>query len=142
MRAVRVMLHFYDAVLANNLAAFVRFNMHRMANTTNHLMNHSVGYRDRHQMTEEIVLSKIEMYQTMFASWNAWLEGDPTDDDLASLDSIKKCHTEYQKCFQDQQKLLHTCESSNTLAAAISRMPLVTRVELHDDDRFCSHRSL
>lgn len=128
IQAVRVVLNYYDPVLAHDLRKFVLFHMNRLQEETNWMEDE----QNLNEIPKEDVLAKIKIYTRMLTAWATWLQNDPSDDDMLYLDPMIKCQAQYKELFNEQMELLSSGSFEKRAAAAFLKMPIASRLELQD----------
>lgn len=138
--AVRVVLYFYDSVMAHDIWDFADYNMEKLRETVEFLERIvSVDYETKVlHAPEETVLETIDKFKAVLESWEAFTDGTP--DDLANMEDlsyrmvVRKAHEEYRRRFAEQQRMREDGTFLQTVAAAMARMPRATRLEVRDDE--------
>jgi len=141
--AVRVILSFYDSVMADDIWAFADYSMEKLRETTEFFERIvSVDYETKVlHAPEETVLETIDKFKAVLESWEAFIDGTPDDpanvEDLSYRMVIRKAHEEYRRRFAEQQRMREDGTFLQTVAAVMARMPRATRLEVRDNESAC-----
>ena len=135
VRAVRVVLDYYDYELANNIWLFAEYSADNLGRRTD--FSERLALRKTPGSLESD-LEPIRKARELENSWTSFASdtvGDATlTANLRGLQLLQRAHEEYQSRAADQKKLLGNQDFVRSVATAISRMPLATRLEFAEFD--------
>jgi hypothetical protein len=134
--AVRVVLHFYDSVLADDILAFAGYNHHKLREITKSLEIEIVYCSNKLDTCPEVVIDAANKAKAILDSWRNFVLGTPdnpaSEDDWSHRMIIRKAHEKYRQLFADQERMRKDGVFVRDVAAAVARMPIATRLELHN----------
>ncbi|PSS13293.1 hypothetical protein M430DRAFT_267445 [Amorphotheca resinae ATCC 22711] len=136
VRGVRVLLHFYDSGLANDIWTFADHNAGQLREETE-LIERSAPSTLLNS-SKEMILEAAKKVRPILESWEGFVRGTPDDpaceNDLRYRMLLRRAHEEYRRRFADQERLREDGSFIRAVAAAIARMPTAKRLELRDED--------
>ncbi|CAO1601533.1 hypothetical protein XANCAGTX0491_005188 [Xanthoria calcicola] len=141
VRAVRLVLDYYDYELANDFALFAEYFAAKMADHAQFLefmdreefKDHEI-FKDRDGNSKKIIQKtrQLENFCSSFASGavdEADYGANPSHRNL-----LQRAHEAYRSCVTDQKQVCENGAFFRTVAAAINRMPRARRLELREQD--------
>ncbi|KAH7312977.1 hypothetical protein BKA65DRAFT_600519 [Rhexocercosporidium sp. MPI-PUGE-AT-0058] len=141
VRTVRVILSFYDSKLAASFPEFVGYNAKKLSESADGVEEMArydeelAGYRDQ-GCSQRISQRKIVQTRSILNIGTQIEDEDLSNEGQSYRNALIRGYEEYQKLFEEQEKRLADGSFIESVAAAIARMPLATRLEIHDYRRF------
>ncbi|KAH9221227.1 hypothetical protein DL95DRAFT_519273 [Leptodontidium sp. 2 PMI_412] len=149
---VRVIMSFYDSKLAGSFLLFARYNAEILAESADgveKMARHDEAmakyedeglipkdHRSRAQRIEDKKKDEDDVKRGRLIA-DSWNRMQTSDESLSGegepyQNALRRGHEEYRKLFEEQEILLKDGSFNDSVAAAMARMPLATRLEIHD----------
>ncbi|CAL8578327.1 hypothetical protein XPA_004116 [Xanthoria parietina] len=141
VRAVKVVLDYYDYELANDFALFAEYFAAKLAEHAGFL-----EYMDREEFKDQEIFKDQEgnRKETIQKAWQlenfclSFASGAVDEADFGANPShrnlLQRAHEEYRSSVTDQKQVCENGTFCRTVAAAIDRMPRARRLELREHD--------
>ncbi|KAF8853853.1 hypothetical protein BDZ45DRAFT_748106 [Acephala macrosclerotiorum] len=143
VRTLRVVVDFYDSLLAKDFRTFADFNIDDLSTTIQFMELMNVVIDGPNEVTvylenEERDLEAVRKLKIILQPWNRLLveisDGIIPEEDVGFQGLLRKAHQEYGRRFAKQQAALENGTFVRAVAATISRMPRANRLEVQDFD--------
>jgi hypothetical protein len=132
IRAIQVILCFYDSVLASNLRAFATYQVSRLRSSIESWELAIEHLSDIDQTPKEVYQTAIAKALSIARSWeDAAIHG--IWDDCADHVILRRAQERYKQYYEDQKILLQG-SFVQAIASAMARMPTATWLETYDYD--------
>jgi len=142
IREVRVLLHYYDSVIADSFHVFVRHFIKEFGQEVGRI-GRLPSQNNIHRSTTRstpwnTLLDQVGQAKGILAVCRGVLNGVSADqnnqEDMRIRTIPRKAHGEYQHRYAEQHALIEKGTFVLAIAAAIARMPVARRLEIRDDD--------
>ncbi|CZR63746.1 uncharacterized protein PAC_13643 [Phialocephala subalpina] len=148
VQAVRVYLNFFSPLMANNILKFAQYHIDKLRETTGHIdAGVTQGMYDKPE-DEANAKEAVRKMSEILDSWEdfVWDRPDITtsgyakllqraeEEESGHLKVLLKAHEGYRERFSYQQRSIKSGAFIASIGAAMARMPLATRLEIHDQE--------
>lgn len=135
VRAVRVVLDYYDYELANNIEFFAEYSAYNLRERTD--MSEWMALNKSADSVESDMepIRKAREYENLWMSFAGVAVDDTTQTaNQSGLNLLRRAHEEYRSRAADQNEVFENRAFVRSVTTAIGRMPLVTRLEFRELD--------
>lgn len=132
VRAVKVILDYYDYELANDIALFAEYSAYNLRRHTEFSEYNVLDKTDESVATDLEIIRKSRELENV---WMSFAEDTVTlTDNVSALDLLRRAHEEYKSRTADQTQVYENGAFFRSVGTAIGRMPLATRLEFSEWD--------
>jgi hypothetical protein len=132
IRTVKVVLHFYGSLFADEILAFAHYHVEKMWERVESMELILSADIPLSPMNRQEVLGKIKQAKRMVRVWESYFQRIPDDSfnrkSLRIRRLLRKAQREYRRRFADQEELRQSGSFIQSVATAIARMPNVRRL--------------
>ena len=130
VRAVRVVVDYYDYELAKDIALFAEFSAYNLRERTD--LTEAMAKDDSVESNLELIRKSREL-ENSWTSFAADTVGDAAlTANLRGIDLLRRAHDEYRSRTADQTQVYKNGAFVRSVATAIGQMPLATRLEFRE----------
>ena len=133
VRAVRVVLDYYDYELANDLAHFAHFSAYNLRRHTDLSEYRALDDTNEPAASDLEIIRKARELENVWASFAS----DTVDEanlnaNVSALNLLRRAHEEYRSRTAEQTQVYENGAFVRSVAVAMGRMPLATRLQFRE----------